>query len=166
MNQPQQPETPLPQPSSPEAPQESRQPQPPGKRRRWLPVVLGLVIFLSGTVFGACGALMAVRNRVLHAVHHPEEMPPRVAARLRAKLGLSDEQTAQVQQVLAERQQAFQAIRRDVQPKVVAELDRLETDVAAILDEDQRAEWRERFDQLRDTWIPDAPEGPSGNDGP
>jgi hypothetical protein len=59
----------------------------------------------------------------------------------------------------------LEAIRRDVQPRVVAELDRLEEQIAAVLDQGQREQWHQVFEQLRKTWIPLLPKtspSPSG----
>jgi hypothetical protein len=132
---------------------------PPAPRpRRWLRVVMALVLFASGFVVGAGATLITVRNRVLHAIHHPEEGPPRVAAKLRRKLDLTDEQTRRVEEILRARQLALQAIRREAWPRVEVELDRVRREVAEVLDEQQRREWEERFAYLRETWIPPVPE--------
>jgi hypothetical protein len=118
---------------------------------------LALLIFVSGVVVGGGVTLIAVRNRALRAIHHPEEAPPRIAARLRSALALSAEQTRQVETIVRTRQQALQAIRREVQPRVVAELDRVESEIAAVLDAEQRAKWHALFNHLRETWLPPPP---------
>jgi NADH dehydrogenase/NADH:ubiquinone oxidoreductase subunit G len=135
----------------------STQPSPlpaPPRRRRWLSIVLTLVVFISGFVLGAGTVAISIRNQALFALHHPEQEPARIAARLRRSLRLSDEQTQRVQQILEDRQAALESIRRDVQPRVVAELDLVEQQIAAVLDERQREQWEKSFRQLRETWIP------------
>jgi hypothetical protein len=127
------------------------------RRRRWLSILLGLVIFTAGVVVGGAGALVALRHTLLYAIHHPDEFPPQAAARLRSVLDLSDEQTRQVEQVLRNRQAALQAIRREVQPRVEAELDLVDRQVGEILTPEQRASWNARFAELRGIWIPPAP---------
>jgi len=136
------------------------QPLPPAPRRRWLTVLLLLVIFFSGSVLGGGGMFVFLRNRALHVLHHPEDGPARMANRLRSKLGLSAEQTRQVEEILRQRQLALQAIRREVQPRVVAELNEVERQIAAVLDDAQQEKWHAIFTRLCDTWIPDVPKEP------
>lgn len=129
----------------------------PVRRRRWIRLVLYAVIFLSGSVVGVGGTLLIVRARALHAVHHPEEMPDLIAHRLQRLLALDDEQTRRVMQILGERQQALQEIRRKYQPEAEAELDKVEEQISDILNDKQREKWQERFQTLRDTWVPALP---------
>jgi len=129
-------------------------------RRGWRTLLLAILIFVSGLIVGGGLTLITVRHRALRAIHHPDEVPPRIAAHLRWKLGLSDEQTRQVEQIVRKRQQALQAIRRDVQPRVTIELDRVESEIAATLDDAQREKWRALFTNLRETWIPPPPKQP------
>ena len=130
------------------------------RRRGWRTLLLALLIFVSGLIVGGGTMLITVRHRALRVLHHPEEVPARIAARLRWKLGLSDEQTQQVEQIVRKRQQALQAIRREVQPRVTIELDRVEAEIAITLDDAQRAKWHALFAKLRETWIPPPPTRP------
>ncbi len=134
---------------------------PAAPRRRWRSLLLALLIFVSGLIVGGGLTLIRVRHGALWAIHHPEEAPPRIAAHLRWKLGLSDEQTEQVEQIVRKRQQALQAIRREVQPRVTAELDRVEAEISGMLNDAQRAKWHKLFTQLRSTWLRPLPERPS-----
>jgi len=126
-------------------------------RRRWLRVVLWLVIFVSGLIAGSGLTLIAVREGVLRAIHHPEEMPAKVAQRLRRPLGLTDEQTEQITQILRRRQKALSGIRRHYQPEVEHQLDLLEAEIGAVLDDRQRETWRRIFESKRRTWTPPMP---------
>jgi hypothetical protein len=130
------------------------------RRRLWIGVLLSLVIFVSGGLAGMGTTLIVSRNRVLYAIHHPEQMPSLIAARMRGKLNLSEEQVLQVETILGRRQLAIQAIRRQFQPQVERELDRVEEEIAQVLDDQQRARWHEHFGQLRHTWIPEPPPAP------
>ena len=129
----------------------------PPPRRRWTRLLLALLIFLSGVGVGVGGALIVVRHRVLHAIHHPDEMPALLAARLRHRLRLSTEQVQRVETIFTQRQHALQEVRRRAQPEVEAELERVEQQVAEVLDEQQRQAWHRQFQQLRDTWLPALP---------
>lgn len=142
-------------PSTPAVPAHSL--PPPRRRRWWVSLVLALVIFGSGCIVGGAATLLVARNRILYALHHPEEGPARIAARLKRKLDLSDEQTQKVEAILAKRQAALAAIRRCVQPEVESQLDLVENEIAEVLDDAQRAEWHERIEALRATWLPPKP---------
>ena len=130
------------------------------RRPRWRMLLLATLIFVSGLIVGGGLTLIRVRHGAMWAIHHPEEAPPRIAAHLRWKLGLSDAQTQQVEQIVRKRQQALQAIRREVQPRVMIELDRVEAEIAATLDDSQRTKWHALFTKLRERWIPPPPEQP------
>ncbi len=129
----------------------------PGRQRWWTRLLLYLIIFVSGTVVGAGGAVMIVRQGVIRAVHHPEDMPRLIAQRMRGVLSLSTEQAEQVEQILRRRQSALQDIRRQYQPQVEAELDEIDRQISAVLTAEQRPSWQQRFRQLRSTWMPALP---------
>ena len=76
---------------------------------------------------------------------------------------MSDEQTQQVEAIVRKHQKALQAIRRDVHPRVMAELDRVEIDVGSVLDDAQRPKWHALFTKLCEKWIPPLPEPPKEN---
>ncbi len=132
---------------------------PPRRRRWWVSLVLGLLIFAGGFTVGGVTSLVVARNQILHAIHHPEENPKRITAQLRRQLDLSDEQTRRVRAIVQRRLAAFAAIRREVLPEVRAQLDLVEKEIAEVLHEDQKARWHARFQQLRGTWMPHSVEG-------
>jgi hypothetical protein len=124
------------------------------KRRRWLSVLLGLVIFVSGLAAGSGATLIVLRNRMLQSIRHPEGEPARIAQLLRRKLDLTSSQTAEVEEIVRARQAALLRIRRDVEPRVVAELDEVEAQIAGVLDDRQQTKWHQMFGDLRATWLP------------
>ncbi len=128
------------------------------KRRRWKSVLLGVIILLGGLVIGSGGTLIIVHKLVISAIHHPEQVPKRMAKRISRKLDLSREQTAKVQAILIERQKALLAIRREAYPRVEAELRKARDQVAAILEPEKAASWKNRFEQLRTQWMPPPPQ--------
>ncbi len=129
----------------------------PRRRRGWLRLLLYLVIFLSGGIVGTGTTLMIIRKSALFAVHHPGEMPGIIADRMERALDLDDEQKRQILDILHERQEALQDIRRQSQPLVEEQLDLLEEQVAAVLDPEQQENWRSRIEHIRRTWIPVPP---------
>jgi len=132
--------------------------QPKRRRRLWLSLFYAIIIFGSGFVVGGGVTLVTVRNAFLYYVHHPEEFPAQATARMKSRLDLTDDQAAKVEAILRQRQAALQEIRREVQPRVLAEVDQVEAEISEILTPEQRREFRERFQHLRETWTPPAPE--------
>ncbi|MHB1035751.1 MAG: hypothetical protein ACYC35_12870 [Pirellulales bacterium] len=138
-------------------------PQPaPKRKRRWLRLVLMAIIFLSGVVIGAGSSVLFVHHRMVQVFQHPDQERERLVAAVRRHLGLSDEQTEKVERIFLKRQAALEAIRRDMHPRIAAELDGLDRDMTAVLDADQAVKWRTRFEFFRHTWFPPPPraEGP------
>ena len=127
------------------------------RRRRWVAVVLVTVVFAAGFVTGAGTAVLVILNRAAHVIHHPEEAARRISRHLAWRLDLDEKQAEQVAAIVAEQQQAILAIRREVQPRFVAELERTHTRIAGVLDEAQREQWQRMFQTLRTEWLPDPP---------
>lgn len=132
-------------------------PPAPPPRRRWLTAVLGILIFVAGAACGAGLSVVVVANRIQHAIQHPEEAPPRIAARLKWRLGLDDDQRAKVEAIVAKHQTELMAIRREVQPKVVGQLDQVRDEISGVLTESQRERWMKLYDDVRDRWLPAMP---------
>ena len=81
----------------------------------------------------------------------------------RPRLDLTAAQAEAVRDIIASRQEALLSIRRDVQPRVEIELTSLESDIAAVLNDAQRAEWRVLAGVFHLNWLPPVPAaGPRG----
>lgn len=122
--------------------------------RRWLMWLLMFVMLFSGMVIGAGGAAIVIRSQVISHLHEPERMPERATKMLARRLDLSDEQTAEVKQILVYRQQELLAIRRETLPRVNEQLDQVEQEIAAVLINEQRTKFAADFQRLRETWVP------------
>jgi hypothetical protein len=151
-----------PLPSVPQSPPELPVPR---RRRRWVSLLLAGVIFASGFVAGTATAVVVIHKRLVNAIHFPERAPEVLTSRLRRSLGLSDAQAAEVKKILQARQAALQEIRRRVQPEVEGQIDRVEVEIAAVLEPAQQVKWHALLKQLRATWLPPAPR-PSGSERP
>ncbi len=130
----------------------------PKKRRRWLSVLLGILILVCGFVLGSGVTVVVVYRHVVHAIHHPEDAPRRISQRMQRRFGLTDDQTARVRKILAKRQKGRRSIYRNTWPKLDQELNRIESEVTEVLDDKQASKWRKRFKIMRNKWIP-APAG-------
>jgi len=120
-----------------------------------------LIVFVAGFVIGGgmgvVGTVNAIQKALVHAVHHPEEAPPRITRRLTRRLDLSEAQAEEVLLIVTEQQQDFFAIRREVQPRVEAELDETYNRITEILDGRQKVEWKKLYNDLREKWLPQPP---------
>ena len=130
-------------------------PLPPPRRRHWLTLLLMLVIFVSGFAMGSAGSWMVLRKMLLSMLHHPEQAAPQIAVRLGSRFGWSKKETAQVEKVIRAHQENLQAIRRDVQPRVLSELKQMEDEIAAVLTPRQQAAWHASCAQQARIWIPE-----------
>lgn len=124
------------------------------KRRRWLVVLIAVLIFVSGLIVGAGGATFAIIRHAQQRMRHPEYMPERTVNFLRWKLGLTDEQAAKIEQILREGQAGFQSIRRDFEPRVDAELERARVRISAVLTPEQQKKWEEIYSWACRRWMP------------
>lgn len=129
----------------------------PRKRSRLRRLALALLIFIGGAACGAGIAGAVIVRSLQHAVRHPEEAPARITARLARRLDLTEAQSEAVRRIIAGRQGALLEIRRDVQPRVEVELSSLESEIAGVLDDAQRAKWRALASNFRANWLPPVP---------
>ena len=132
------------------APVRLEHPVPP-RRRTWLTCLLAVIIFGSGMIVGGGGLLIVL----IRFAQRRDDPPPVVAARLKRQLGLTAEQTAEVQEIVRTRQEALRKIRNDVEPRFQAEIDLLEKQIADVLSNDrQKAKWHAGVaSSLRRTWF-------------
>lgn len=133
----------------------------PVRSRRWLSVILGAVIFVSGLVIGGTGTFIALRQLTIFRLHNPEKRILQDAKVLQRRLGLTDDQTREVLAIFSRHLDEFMQFRNEIRPELDAKLDGLEAEVAAVLNEEQARKWNTWFDDMRKTWIPpiESPEG-------
>ena len=128
--------------------------------RRWLAALLGVAVFIAGGVVGAGLTLYFIRERVLYAIHHPQEVPARLSQQLKKTLGLNGQETERIREIIAKRQLRIQQLRRDVQPRVEAQVEDLRKEIADALPPEKAAQWNAWFEQMKQTWLPPPPEAP------
>ena len=126
--------------------------------RTWVRVLLMLAIFASGFVVGAYATGVFIRGKVIESIKSPESVPPRIAARLRRMLGLSAEQTDEVTAIIEKRRLAIQSIRREFQPQIEEQLDEAQSEIAEVLNTEQRERWQRHITEMRSIWLPPLPE--------
>jgi len=123
-------------------------------RRTWFTVLLCLVIFFAGGVVGVGGTLLRIGHQTREALRNPARIPHRIALNLQSRLDLSEDQTARVETIVKRRQARLLAAREQLMDDVDPVMDDLEADIAQVLRPEQARQFRERFRQLREEWLP------------
>jgi hypothetical protein len=131
------------------------------RRRRWLRVLGLLVIFAAGLGTGVALTVVVAVHRLEYAIHHPENLPPRLTKYLKRRLEMNDRQALQVQTIIAQRQGSLRELRVQVQPQVEQQLGLLREQIGAVLDDSQKLKWFEIFDRAKTRWVPAVPDVPT-----
>ncbi len=121
---------------------------PPPRRRLWLTVLAGLVLFAAGMVTGGVGSLWLAQRVMTLNREQPDRLVAMVATRLDRKLQLTPDQSVAVRRVLDARARNLRAIRDAAWPQAAEQLARLRDDVAKELDPRQAGMWQQRFARL------------------
>ncbi len=118
-------------------------------------VALLAAVFFAG-VAGTLAVLRVVEHRDVAGVGPPR----RTAQHMTATLGLSDDQRTRIEQAMARRREAADEAMSRVLPALRSQMDSLNAEIEAILDDEQRAAFRdylrddrERF-RRRGRWLP------------
>ena len=131
--------------------------QSPRRSRRWLTVLLCVLIFLAGGVTGAGAMAVHTIRRIKEAVHNPEVIPERIVARLRRPLDLDKEQELKIQAILARRQASLLEARAEVLRRAGPDFVGIEDDIANVLRPDQLDDWHKLYRKFLSEWMPDDP---------
>ena len=141
----------------------------PRKIARVRPVLLGLVILLSGIAIGAGGVLLIAPKKILPPFMEPGLSAKFITERMTSDLQLSPAQAAEVQRIVKERMQALDRIREETSPRVNAELRQMKDELSKVLTPEQARAWKERLDKFRQMgpprWSPPGGPGPQGTPG-
>lgn len=126
---------------------------PAGRPRRWVAVLLTLVIFLAGALTGG-GAMYIYCSQAKPKLARTE----RIAAELKQDLDLTDRQVEQVKELINRRNDAMTEIRRVIRPRMEQQIGLFREDVKGILDPKQQRKWEAKCAELREKWLPPVPE--------
>jgi hypothetical protein len=124
-------------------------------------MLLVVAIFLGGAACGAAIATLAVTRHIHGGMQDPHSIASHITARFGKMLDLTDQQVDQVQRIIMRRHDALIDIRREIQPRLEAELSILEEEIAGVLNEEQRAKWHAHAAMVRAQWLPPIPEAPA-----
>lgn len=130
-------------------------------RRRWVwPVLLALVVFVSGVLVGGGLTFKIITSGFKRSFQDPEVSAERITNRMKRRLDLTDEQCVQVRRIILERQKAFQTMRKQVRPQLEAQIEKTRQELAAVLTPEQARKWEKRFGHFLKFWLPPQPGDP------
>jgi len=122
----------------------------PRPRRRWISVLLVILVFLGGFVTGGGTVLRLIQVRVRETIAHPEREAARQVADLKKQLGLTPDQTRQIEALYTSRITSIVQNGR-------GQIDLLNEEILRVLDEPQRLRWQKLRGQRTDPWLPKKP---------
>lgn len=125
-------------------------PPPPARRSSFMKY---LGVLLLGVVLGSSVTVVAGIGLVKHWVRTQADWPERATSRTARVLSLDREQRARVAAVFQRRFEAINAIRRENYPRLAAELDLMESEIAESLPGDKAQRWRGFFGRMRSNFL-------------
>ena len=131
-----------------------RPPGRPGKRRR-LTLAGLIVIFVSGALVGSALTVIFRPERARRGRRTIEETRDSMTEKIAGRLDLSSEQTERLRKVVEDGLKELRELRREIQPRAERVAGGLREKVAALLDDEQRARWKEFYAELFKRWFPE-----------
>ena len=124
-------------------------------RRRWVrTLLLSLVIFISGVLVGGGLTFKVITSGFKRSFQDPVALAEHLTRRMKKSLDLTDDQVVQVRRILLERQKAFHSLRKEVQPKLEAQIENTRRELASVLTPEQARKWEKRFGHFSRFWLP------------
>lgn len=132
-------------------------PSPPPWRRalpRWIQFVLLLVVFIAGGVTGSMITTRMIHTRMEGYRQQAPIFSEDIVMRLRFRLGLTDKQAGQIQQIIERRHATLIEYRNDGSRLMHTEFDAMVEEVGTVLQDHQTRRWRGIADHVRTTYLP------------
>jgi len=117
----------------------------PHRRRQFVvQLIVAAVIFASGTVVGAGGIVIMVKQRVIR-IDLQKRDAAAIAAKLKATYGLNQEQTGKVEGFIKNIMDARKLLRQEMDTKFALERTKLVNDMKTVLSAEQFSRWHRDF---------------------
>ncbi len=113
-------------------------------------VLLCVVILTAGIAIGASLMFIALSAQQDSYDQHPEIYADRMLRRLNRELDLTPQQRSELDPIIRKHTQALEEIRGQVRPKIVEQLEQLDSEIAAVLDEQQNEIWDRQAERLEE----------------
>ena len=132
-------------------------------------MLFSLLTLLSGIVIGAGVTLIIVGPPQQEpAPPGPEYFSRRFVGHMTRELGLTVEQQQAIRNAVETHMKIIDQYREEARPKIRQEIDTMNEEILALMDENQQQQWKENIDRMQQWWL-EARErrGPGGaGDGP
>ena len=106
-------------------------------RTKILAAIVLLATFAAGALVGVIGYREFVRRMIERHTH--DRATAFVLGRLEKRLDLTPDQTTKIREILDRRHRRMAELRRTIDPKIRAEIEQANKDIAAVLTPEQRA---------------------------
>ena len=133
---------------------------PPRSQRRWLRILMLLVIFLSGGVVGVVGGGFWMRDQMAFLIRNPQQIPDQILPKIRSELSLADDQILLVEDILRRHYATMESVRAEIYPKQLDAFKTMDAEVSRILNPDQRHKWSSILVGAEQRYLPVRPVGP------
>ena len=109
-----------------------------------LQIVVAAVIFASGIVVGSGATILLVKHRVLWIQRHKKQAST-IASNIQTRYGLSNDQTAKVEDIFTKAMQGRRTIRNEMRTKFDTERAKLVSEMKTVLSAEQFEKWHIDF---------------------
>lgn len=131
-------------------------------RRRLRPILLALVIFISGVLVGGGLSFKVVTAGYKRAFQDPDFLAEKIVRRMERRLDLRSDQVKPVREIILEQQRAFQSLHKEFRPRLDSQIEKTRKELAKVLTPEQEQQWERTFVRMRRFWLPPLPGEPSG----
>lgn len=121
------------------------------KRGKLRPLLLSFLIFFCGMIVGG-GLVTGVFGHFIHSSKYPEKIVNHIIGKIDRRLDLDDEQLAQVERIINERNRNLQNIRKTIGPQIQNEILTAHRQIRAVLNPEQQKKWDKWFNKIRRRW--------------
>ncbi len=121
---------------------------------RWIQLLVLLVVFIAGGVAGSMVTTKVIHTRMEGYRQQAPIFSEDIVMRLRMRLGLTDEQADQVQEIIERHHSKLVAYRNDGSQMMHTEFDAMVDEVETVLTDPQVQRWRGIASHVRRTYLP------------
>ncbi|MBL7214704.1 MAG: hypothetical protein ISS71_03385 [Phycisphaerae bacterium] len=130
------------------------------------PVIFSLLTLLSGIVIGAGATLIFVGPKQKDTPPPlPEEVSRRMIEHLTRELALTEEQQEKIKPVVETHMQILDELRDKARPEIRQEVDTMNNEILALLDENQQQMWKDSIERMQQRFREFRQRRGPGNDG-
>jgi hypothetical protein len=131
----------------------------PRRRRVWT-ILFALAIFTCGVLVGGGLSFKIVTVGYKRAFQKPDFLAEKIIRRMERRLDLNSDQVKQVREIILEQQKAFQALHKEIRPRLDSQFDKTRRDLATVLTPEQARKWEKSFTRIQRFWLPPLPGEP------